>query len=85
MSVDQPTISLKKGQESIPIITITGTGDFDDSFTAASSNTAIATVDETGKITCVADTGLVTITYRSVQDPTKTAVVTVTAQPADGD
>ena len=83
MTADQPTISLKNGQEAVPVITITGTGDFDDSYIAFSSDTSVATVDAEGKITCVADNGQATITYRSIADPTKTATVTVTAQAKD--
>ena len=83
LTVDQPTISLKNGQEAIPVVTVTGTGPFDDSYIAFSSDTSVATVDDNGRITCVADTGQATITYRSVQDPIKTAAVTVNAQTRD--
>lgn len=70
-------ISITVNQQARPQITVTGTGKFDKGWTAMSANTSIATVTAEGVITGVS-AGTTTITYKSVGDPTKTAVVNVT-------
>lgn len=81
-SVTPKTLSLKVGQEAMPEVHIAGTGKFDKSYMAASSDATKAAVMPDGKITAIA-AGSATITYKSIGDPTKTATVqvTVTAQP----
>lgn len=70
-------LSIARGQQARPQIVVTGVGKFDKGWTAMSSNTGIATVSAEGVITGVA-AGTATVTYKSVGDPTKTAVVNVT-------
>lgn len=77
ITVSPETATMTAGQQSIPVVTVTGTGDFSKAWTAVSSNTAIATVDGSGVVTAVA-TGTADITFRSVGDPTKTATFAVT-------
>ena len=68
--------SMTVGQETSPIIEVTGTGEFDDTWVAFSSDTAVATVNAAGVITGVS-VGDATVTFRSNGDPTKTAVANV--------
>lgn len=77
ITVDPAAISIGVNQQAAPVATVTGTGRFDKDYTVMSSNTAVATVSPSGRITGVS-AGTATITYRSVGDPTKTATVTVT-------
>lgn len=78
--IDPTTVSVKAGQQASPIVSIEGTGAYDETWTAFSNDTSKATIDENGIITGVAE-GSATITYRSNGDSTKTATcqVTVTA------
>lgn len=71
------TVAIVTGQEASPVVTVTGTGDFDRGFTAYSSDTGVATIDDDGVIAGVA-AGTATITYRANGDSSKTATVTVT-------
>lgn len=83
ITVDPTTLSLTVGQQATPDVTVTGTGKFDKDYTAMSSNTNVAFVNPDGRITG-RGAGTATITYKSVGDPTKTAIVTVTVTtPAD--
>ena len=77
VSESSKTLSLAGTKTFKPTVTVTGYGDFDDSWTAASSNTTYATVAADGTITGKA-AGSATITYTSTMDPTKTATVSVT-------
>lgn len=77
LTVSPNAISIMRGQQAAPKVNITGTGKFDKGWTAMSSNTGIVTVTAEGVITGVAP-GTATVTYKSIGDPTKTAVVTVT-------
>lgn len=80
-SVDPATASIETGEQFTPIVTVQGTGAFDKGWTAMSSNSGIATVDENGVITGIAQ-GSATITFRSIGDTqlTDTVEVTVTAR-----
>ena len=56
---------------------VKGEGKFDKGFHAYSSNSTVASVDADGTITAKA-TGTASVTFRSAQDASKTAVVNVT-------
>ena len=71
------TLSIVVDEQASPVVTITGTGNFDKGFTAMSSNAGVAKVDADGTITGVA-AGSATITYRSTGDTQKTDTVAVT-------
>lgn len=77
ITADPATLSIVTGEQATPVITVTGTGEFDKGYTAMSSNEGIAAVSANGTITGRA-VGSATITYRSAGDPQKTATVTVT-------
>lgn len=77
ISVSESTKTLAVNGTFKPTVTVTGYGDYDDSWTAASSDTTKATVAADGTITAKAS-GSATITYTASQDPTKTATVAVT-------
>lgn len=70
------TMALAVGQQASPVVEVTGEGEFDQSYTAFSSNTAVATYAN-GQITGVS-AGTATITFRANGDTSKTAVVNVT-------
>lgn len=86
-SSDEPTITaitatpdkktIAVGETFTPVVKVTGTGRFDKGWSAASSNTTVATVSPDGKIMGVND-GKTTITFTAYGDSTKTATVTVT-------
>jgi len=85
IAVDPTTLSLKVGQESYPKVTVEGTGAFDKGYVAFSSDATKAEVKPDGRIVAKAvTTAPVTITYRSVGDPAKTATVAVTVTAAEG-
>lgn len=77
IQVNPSNISVSVNQQARPQITVTGTGKFDKGWTAMSADTSIATVTAEGVITGIA-AGTTTITFKSIGDPTKTAVVNVT-------
>lgn len=77
ITVTPATATIAKDADTTPTVVVAGYGDYDDSWTAASSDTGVATVDATGKITGVA-AGTATITYTAVGDGTKTDTVAVT-------
>lgn len=81
LSVDPATASIETGEQFTPIVTVEGTGAFDKGWTAMSSNSGVASVDENGVITGVA-AGSATVTFRSIGNPqlTDTIEVTVTAR-----
>ena len=83
ISVDPTTVSIAVGQQTSPVVTVTGTGPFDKDYTAMSSDVSKARVSEDGRITGIA-AGTATITYRAVGDSTKTATVTVTVTATPG-
>lgn len=78
VTVDPTTLSLTIGQEAIPTVKVTGTGAYDKGWEAFSSDATKAMVMPDGKIRGVAAGSGITITYRSIGDPTKTAICTVT-------
>ena len=83
--VDPTTLSLKVGQESYPKVTVEGTGAFDKGYVAFSGDATKAEVKPDGRIVAKAvTTAPVTITYRSIGDPAKTATVAVTVTAAEG-
>lgn len=69
--------SIKVGQQARPQVTVKGAGSFDKTWTAASSDIAIASVSMDGVITGVS-AGTATVTYKSNSDPAKTGAITVT-------
>ncbi len=71
------TVSIRVNQQFTPQINVTGTGKFDKGWTAMSADVSTATVTDEGVITGI-KAGTTTITYKSIGDPTKTAVVNVT-------
>lgn len=76
-SVDPTVSSITVGEQINPLVTVKGEGKFDKGFHAYSSNSTVASVDADGTITAKA-TGTASITFRSAQDASKTAVVNVT-------
>lgn len=76
-------ISIGVGQQARPEVNVTGVGKFDRGWVAISANTAVANVSAEGVITGIA-AGTTTVTYKSVGDPTKTAVVNVTVTAPTG-
>ena len=84
VTVDPATLSLKVGQESYPTVKVEGTGAFDKGYVAFSSDATKAEVKPDGRIVAKAvTTAPVTITYRSIGDPAKTATCAVTVTAAD--
>ncbi len=69
--------SIAVGQQARPDVKIVGEGAFDKGWTAMSSDVGVARVSGTGVITGV-KAGTASVTYKSIGDPTKTAVVNVT-------
>lgn len=85
VKVDQNSLSLTVGQEAYPQVTVEGTGPYDKGYVAFSSDATKAEVKPDGRIVAVAvTTAPVTITYRSIGDPTKTATVSVTVTAGAG-
>ena len=83
VKVDPTTLTLTVGQEAYPTVTVEGTGAYDKGYVAFSSDATKAEVKPDGRIVAVAQTTApVTITYRSIGDPTKTATVAVTVNAA---
>ena len=76
-SVDPTVASISVGEQINPLVTVKGEGKFDKGFHAYSSNSTVASVDADGTITAKT-TGSASVTFRSVQDASKTAVVNVT-------
>ena len=76
-SVDPTVSSITVGEQINPLVTVKGEGKFDKGFHAYSSNSTVASVDADGTITAKA-TGTASVTFRSAQDASKTAVVNVT-------
>ena len=85
VTVDPTTLSLTVGQEAYPTVTVKGTGPYDKGYVAFSSDATKAEVKPDGRIVAIAvTTAPVTITYRSIGDPTKTATVSVTVTAGAG-
>ena len=84
VTLDKATMSLTAGSTGTLIVTIDPTDAANKSLTWTSDNEAVATVDENGKVTAVAE-GTAKITVKTV-DGEKTAVcaVTVTAKTSGG-
>lgn len=78
-SVDPTFASISVGEQINPLVTVKGEGKFDKGFRAYSSNSTIASVDADGTITGKA-AGPASVTFRSAQDASKTAVVNVTVR-----
>lgn len=84
VTVDPATLSLKVGQESYPTVTVEGTGAYDKDYVAFSADSTKVEVKPDGRIVAIAvTTAPVTVTYRSVGNPTKTATCAVTVTAAD--
>lgn len=82
VTVDPATLSLTVGQEAYPSVTVEGTGAYDKGYVAYSNDATKVEVKPDGRVVAVAETSApVTVTYKSIGDPTKTATcaVTVTA------
>lgn len=85
VTVDPTTLSLKVGQESYPKVTVEGTGAFDKGYVAFSADATKVEVKPDGRIVAIAvTTAPVTVTYRSIGDPEKTATCAVTVTAAGG-
>lgn len=83
VKVDPTTLTLTVGQEAYPTVTVEGTGAYDKGYVAFSSDVTKVEVKPDGRIVAVAaTTAPVTITYRSIGDPTKTAAIAVTVNAA---
>lgn len=72
VSLDQPAITLKVGASQTLVATVTPEDADNKDVTWSSSNTSVATVDSTGKVTAVAE-GNATVTATSKGDSTKSA------------
>lgn len=77
ISVDPGQISIQVNAQSSPVVTIEGEGAFDKTYTAISSDDAVASVDAQGRITGKLE-GQATITYRANGDTDKVATLEVT-------
>jgi uncharacterized protein YjdB len=60
-----------------PTVNVAGTGNYDNGWTAESSDSAVASVSPDGVVTGVSS-GSATITFTSTGDSTKTGTMTVT-------
>lgn len=78
-AVDKDAVTLEVNEQTSPTVTIQGTGIYDRSYTASSSDVTVATVASDGVITGVSE-GECDITYRSVGDPARTSRVHVTVE-----
>ena len=79
VTVDPATLSLTVGQEAYPTVTVEGTGAFDKGYVAYSNDATKVEVKPDGRIVAIAaTTAPVTVTYKSIGDPTKTATCAVT-------
>lgn len=76
IKVDPTTLAMTEGQQALPVVTVSGKGNFDDTFSAISSDTKVATIVD-GVVTKVA-AGTATITFLSNGDPKKTATLQIT-------
>ena len=84
VTVDPTILSLKVGQESYPTVTVEGTGAYDKDYVAFSADSTKVEVKPDGRIVAIAvTTAPITVTYRSVGNPTKTATCAVTVTAAD--
>ena len=84
VTVDPTTISLKVGQEAVPTVKVEGTGPYDTGYVAFSADATKVEVLPSGKVRAIAvTTAPVTVTYKSIGDPTKTATLAVTVTAAD--
>ena len=84
VTVDPTTISIKVGQEAVPTVKVEGTGAYDTGYVAFSNDATKVEVLPSGKVRAIAETTTpVTITYKSIGDPTKTATLAVTVTAAD--
>lgn len=85
VTVDPATLSLTVGQEAYPIVTVEGTGAFDKGYVAYSNDATKVEVKPDGRIVAIAvTTAPVTVTFKSIGDPTKTATCAVTVTAAAG-
>ena len=84
VTVDPTTLSLKVGQEAVPTVKVEGTGAYDTGYVAFSNDATKVEVLRSGKVRAIAvTTAPVTVTYKSIGDPTKTATLAVTVTAAD--
>ena len=84
VTVDPATLSLKVGQEAVPTVKVEGTGAYDTGYVAFSADATKVEVLRSGKVRAIAvTTAPVTVTYKSIGDPTKTATLAVTVTDAD--
>lgn len=84
VTVDPTTLSLKVGQEAVPTVKVEGTGAYDTGYVAFSNDATKVEVLRSGKVRAIAVTTTpVTVTYKSIGDPTKTATLAVTVTAAD--
>lgn len=84
VTVDPTTLSLKVGQEAVPTVKVAGTGAYDTGYVAFSADATKVEVMLSGRVRAIAETTApVTVTYKSIGDPTKTATLAVTVTAAD--
>ena len=85
VTVDPATLSLTVGQEAYPTVKVEGTGAYDKGYVAYSNDATKVEVKPDGRIVAVAETtAAVTVTFKSIGDPTKTATCAVTVTAAAG-
>lgn len=85
VSVDPATLSLTVGQEAYPTVKVEGTGAYDKGYVAYSNDATKVEVKPDGRIVAIAvTTAPVTVTFKSIGDPTKTATCAVTVTAAVG-
>ena len=85
VTVDPATLSLSVGQEAYPTVKVEGTGAYDKGYVAYSNDATKVEVKPDGRIVAIAETTApVTVTFKSIGDPTKTATCAVTVTAAAG-
>ena len=85
VTVDPATLSLSVGQEAYPTVKVEGTGAYDKGYVAYSNDATKVEVKPDGRIVAIAETTApVTVTFKSIGDPTKTATCAVTVTAAVG-
>jgi uncharacterized protein YjdB len=77
VNVTPATTTIRVGMQAWPTVNVTGTGNYDNGWTVASSDASVASVSPDGVVTGVS-AGSATITFTSTGDSTKTGTLTVT-------
>ena len=77
IKADSDTLEIQVGEQAIVGITITGSGNYNRDYIAASSDTTVVSIDEDGRLTGL-KVGTANVTFYSAEDSTKKVVVAVT-------